>query len=246
MQTQPVILAAGQGTRMKSDLPKVLHPVLGHPMAWWALQAAQAATGVRPVMVIGHGADQVRAALGEAAVYVYQAERLGTGHAVQQAEAAVRGQCDQVLVTYGDMPLVSPETLRGLVRAQEAHPGPFTMLTVMADNPRGFGRIVRNPDGSVRAIVEEIAATPEILAIKELNPGLYCFNSEWLWQNIHRLPLTIKGEYFLTDLVEIAVGDGLSVQAVVADYAQELIGVNTPQDLADAAQAMQARLDAAA
>ena len=159
MKISSVILAAGQGTRMKSNLPKVLHRLLGKPMAWYALEAARQVTATQPVMVVGHGADQVRLALGDVAGYVLQEPQLGTGHAVMQAEPLLAGKTDLVLVTYADMPLLRADTLRRLVEIAQAHTGPVTMLTVTTNETRGFGRIVRDANGQVRGIIEEAQAT---------------------------------------------------------------------------------------
>ena len=244
MKISAVILAAGQGTRMRSSLPKVLHPLLGQPMAWHALVAARQVTGSQPVMIIGHGADAVRQALGEqAARYVVQEPQLGTGHAVLQAEPLLRGSSDLVLVTYADMPLVSPDTLHQLVAAHQQNPAVITMITVVAADPRGFGRIVRSADGEVQAIVEEAQATPEQLAIRELNASIYCFSADWLWPALHRIPLSPKGEYYLTDLVGLAVADGLPVQALVAEDVTEMIGVNTRVHLAEAEALLRRRIN---
>ena len=244
MKISAVVLAAGQGTRMRSNLPKVLHPLLGRPMAWHALETACQVTGSRPVMIIGHGAETVRQALGEqAAHYVVQEPQLGTGHAVMQAEPLLRGGADLVLVTYADMPLVSPETLNRLVAAHQKNPAVITMVTVVAADPRGFGRIVRGADGQVQAIVEEAQATPEQLAIRELNASVYCFSADWLWPALQRIPLSPKGEYYLTDLVGLAVADGLPVQALVAEDAAEMIGVNTRIHLAEAEALLRRRIN---
>ncbi len=245
MKTTSVILAAGQGTRMKSDLPKVLHPVCGRPMIWHALQAVKDVTDGQPVVVIGHGAQQVRQAVGDAARFVTQAERLGTGHAVQQAESALRGQTDLVLVTSADMPLLAPETLRRLVEAQESNTGPITMLTVLADDPRGFGRVARGADGAVQAVVEEAQATPEQLAIRELNVGAYCFDAGWLWDALERVPLSPKGEYYLTDTVALAVAEGLAVRALTLDDPVEAVGVNTRVHLSEAEAGLRRRVNRA-
>lgn len=229
-----VILAAGQGTRMRSALPKVLHPLLGRPLVRYAIDTAQEVTGNQPVVVIGHGAEQIRQVLGERALYALQEQQLGTGHAVQQAAVMLRGQTGLVLVITADMPLMTAATLSRLVEAQQAHTGPLTMLTVEVENPRGFGRVVRGPSGQVLAVVEEAQASPEQLAIRELNTSVYCFAAEWLWEALPRIPLSPKGEYYLTDLVGIAAGDGLAVQALRAEDPSEMIGINTRVDLADA------------
>lgn len=238
-----VLLAAGQGTRMKSNLPKVLHPVCGKPMVLYALQAAQAASTEKPVLVIGVGADQVRHTLGGNVDYVLQETPLGTGHAVMQAENLLKGKTDYVIVTYADMPLLRAETLQKLVETQKANPGPLSMLTVLSDDPRGFGRVIRKADGTVAEIVEEQAATPEQLTVKELNVGAYCFRADWLWAALHRIPLSQKGEYYLTDTVALSVSDGLPVQAIVLDDPTEAIGVNTRVHLAEAESAMRRRIN---
>lgn len=238
-----VLLAAGQGTRMKSNLPKVLHSVCGRPMVLHALEAARAASTETPVLVVGVGADEVRSRLGENVRYAVQERQLGTAHAVMQAEALLKGQSDYVLVTYADMPLLRAETLRRLVETQQANRGPMTMLTVVYEDPRGFGRVLRKPDGTVSAIVEEYVATPEQLAVKELNVGAYCFRADWLWEALHRIPISKKGEYYLTDTVELAVRDGLPVQAIVLDDLSETIGVNTRVHLAEAEAAMRRRIN---
>lgn len=246
MKTTAVILAAGQGTRMRSSLPKVLHPILGTPMILYALDAAQKATGHKPVVIIGHEADAVRALIGARAHLVVQDPQLGTGHAVQQAENLLRGRTDDVLVTTADMPLLTPETLSRLIQAHQSasrQQTPVTMLTLMAEDPRGFGRIVRNPDGRVAAIVEAAVASPEQLTIRELNTSVYCLTSGWLWDALPRIPLSPKGEYYLTDLVGIANSDDLSVQAITAQEPDEVIGINTRVHLAEAEAALRRRIN---
>ncbi|MBT3314817.1 MAG: bifunctional UDP-N-acetylglucosamine diphosphorylase/glucosamine-1-phosphate N-acetyltransferase GlmU [Anaerolineae bacterium] len=243
MKITSIILAAGQGTRMKSDLPKVLHPVCGKPMVWHALQAARVVSEEVPVMIIGHGADGVRDVIGSAARFVVQAERLGTGHAVQQAESTLKGDADLVLVSQSDMPLLTGDTLSKLVETQKANSGPMTMLTIIADDPRGFGRIVRADDGSVKAIVEEADATDAEKAIKELNVGAYCFDADWLWGALAEVPLSAKGEYYLTDTVALAVEAGLRVEAITLENAVEAIGVNNRIHLAEAEAGMRSRVN---
>jgi bifunctional UDP-N-acetylglucosamine pyrophosphorylase/glucosamine-1-phosphate N-acetyltransferase len=243
MKTSVIQLAAGQGTRMKSDLPKVLHPVCGSPLIQHALEVAKQVSTQEPVVIVGHGADKVRAYIGDAAQCVLQEPRLGTGHAVMQAEPLLRGKSDYIVVTMADMPLLRSERLKMLVEKQQNNSGPITLLTTIADNPRGFGRIVRRGDGSVAAIVEEAQATPEQLAIKELNVGAYCFSADWLWDALPRIQLSPKGEYYLTDTVELAVRDGLQVQAVVLDDPSEAIGINTRIHLAEAETLMRKRIN---
>lgn len=243
MRVTSVLLAAGQGTRMKSARPKVLHPICGQPMIEYALRAAWEATTELPVVVIGHGGEAVRQFLGEAAECVVQEPQLGTAHAVQQAEPLLRGQTDLVLVTYADMPLLRPETLRRLVEMQQQNPGPMTLLTTFAKDARGFGRILRDEQGRIQAIVEEAVATPEQLAIRELNVGAYCFRADWLWDALRRIPLSPKGEYYLTDTVALAVADGLPVASVCTEDWEETIGINTRVHLAEAEAAMRRRIN---
>lgn len=243
MKVQSVILAAGQGTRMCSNLPKVLHPLLGRPLLTYSIDVARRATGASPVVIVGHGADQVVSTFDGQACFARQEPQLGTGHAVQQAEAMLDGQAELILVTYGDMPLLTAETLSMAIEAQQVHSGPLTMLTMLADDPRGFGRIVRNVDGWVTAIVEEAQANPEQLKIKELNPGVYVFEAAWLWQALRQVPLSPKGEYYLTDVIEIAVKQDRTVQAIVMNDPDEAIGINTRLHLAEAETLMRQRIN---
>src|SRR5512141_1271208 len=244
MRVTAVLLAAGQGTRMKSDLPKVLHPLCGKPMLWHVLEALKSTATEQPVVVVGYGADEVMKYIGDAAQTVLQEPQLGTGHAAMQAEALLKGKTDYVIITYADMPLLRGETFQRLVETQRLNPGPFSLLTVTADDPRGFGRIVRKADGTVAAIVEEYVATPEQQQIKELNVGAYCFKADWLWDAIHRIQKNPKkGEYYLTDIVEIAAKDNLPVQAVVHDDFIETIGINTRIHLSEAEAAMRMRIN---
>jgi len=244
MKVTAVLLAAGQGTRMKSSLPKVMHPLCGKPMLWHVLEALKEAAAEKPVVVVGHGAGEVTKYLGDSARTVLQEPQLGTGHAAMQAEPVLKGKTDYVIVTYADMPLLRGETFRRLLETQRLNPGPFSLLTVIAEDPRGFGRIVRKTDGTVQAIVEEYVATPEQQQIKELNVGAYCFRADWLWDALHRIEKNPKkGEYYLTDIVEIAARDNLPVQAVVHDDFIETIGINTRVHLSEAEAALRLRIN---
>lgn len=244
MKTTAVILAAGQGTRMRSSLPKVLHPLAGRPMVFYALEAARQACAEKPLLVIGHAAQEVRQVVGEAADFVLQQPQLGTAHAVMQAEALLRGKSDQVLVAPADLPLVRAETMQRLIQAQSAHRGPITLLTVMADSSSDFGRVVRDEAGRVQAIVERAHATADQLRIAEVNVGVYCLAADWLWEALRRIPLSPKGEYYLTDLVALAVEEGLSVQALTLDDPSEAVGINTRLHLAQAEAVLRQRINA--
>lgn len=238
-----VVLAAGLGTRMKSARPKVLHELGGRPMLAWAVESARRAVeGGRLAVVIGpETKSAAQDLLGPQAALALQSERLGTGHAALQAAGALSG-VRLILVTSADMPLLRPETLQALVETQRGNAGPLTLLSTQTDSPRGFGRIVRDGAGHVRAVVEEPVATPEQLLLREVNVGAYCFRGEWLWGALRRLPLSPKGEYYLTDLVAMAVTESGGVGVVSAQDPEEVIGVNTREHLAEAESALRQRI----
>jgi len=237
-----IILAAGKGTRMNSDLPKVLHELDGKPLVQHVIDTVQMLNPTDIVLVVGHRAELVREKIGDGVRYALQSGQLGTGHAVAQAADALKDHHGDVLILYGDMPLLTAETVEKLVTAHAENAHPLTMLTVTADNPRGFGRIVRDSAGNVIAIVEEVDCTPEQLAINELNTGVYCIRADWLWKTLPKITLSAKGEYYLTDLVALAVADGHTVHALTTDNLVETMGINTPQHLAEAEAQLRKRL----
>lgn len=241
MKVLAVILAAGMGKRMKSKWPKVLHPVAGRPMIAYAIQTATQVTGARPFVVVGHEGEMVQQALGDIAHFVWQREQLGTGHAVLVAREAMR-EAEAVIVLYGDTPFVRAETLQNLLDAHIHAQAKVSPLTVVFDDSMGFGRITRDANGNITGIIEEAVATPEQLNGKELNCGIYCFDAEWLWANLPKLPLRPKGEYYLTDTVEMAVKQGVKLSSVMIDNIDEVIGVNDRVLLARAEQAMRAQI----
>ena len=245
MKINTIILAAGQGTRMLSELPKVLHPVNNKPLILYSIQAAGAAGSNQPVVIIGNGAEAVKKTVGDGARFVLQAERLGTAHAVMVAESELKGQGDLVLVIAGDMPLLTEGTLKQLVQRQGSNKGPLTMVTVHSKNPRGFGRVLRGMDGAIRAIVEEAQASADELKIDELNVGAYCFNSDWLWKTLKKVQLSPKGEYYLTDLVGIAVTEGSRVDSIQLEDEEEALGVNNRIHLAEAERIIRRRVNEA-
>jgi len=242
MQVTPIILAAGQGVRMRSTLPKVLHHVAGRPLIAYSLAIARELSDTLPVVVVGHGADQIRQAVGAAARFALQEKQLGTADAVRAAENLARGT-EYVVVFYADMPLLKAETIRRLVETQRENSGPVSMLTVSMDDPHGFGRIVRNADDTVAAIVEEAQAAPEILAIRELNVGAYCFSADWLWNALSRVEKSPKGEYYLTDTIALARQDNQPVRALVLGDPDEALGINTRVHLAEAEAVMRRRIN---
>lgn len=243
MTTRVIILAAGKGTRMHSRLPKILHPIGGRPMVEYALEAARQASSLRPVLVIGHQAAAIRAALGDQAEYVEQTEQHGTGHAVMQAQALLEGQAEQVIVSNADLPLLTGETLTALAEAHAKGKAVITLLTLKQKNARGFGRIKRLK-GKPVAIIEEAEATPKQLLIDELNVGAYCFNAKWLWAALTKLkPSAKKGEYYLTDLLAIAVKQAKKIHNLELQDPTEAIGINTREHLAEAEYALRQRIN---
>jgi len=196
-------------------------------------------------LVVGYGADQVREATADFEVaYVLQEEQLGTGHAVLQARAALEGKADAVLAFYADMPLLRAETVRSLVEEHRASGATLTLLTVEQEDSMGFGRVVRDAEGRVVAIVEERDCTPEQRAIQELNCGVYVFRAPWLWANLPRLERNPrKGEYYLTDLVALAAAQGEPIAAVAAAEPEEVLGINTRVHLAQAEAILRQRIN---
>ncbi len=243
MTLASIILAAGEGTRMRSKLPKVLHPLAGRPMVWYALKAVEALTDLPPVLVVGHGAEAVKAAVGDAADYALQAEQLGTGHAVLMAKPLLVEKADTLLVTFADMPLLTEATMTRLIEMHTASDSPVTMTSFIGDEARGFGRVVRDDQGHVTAIVEQADANPEQLAIREYNVSAYCFDADWLWSALERIPVSPKGEYYLTDVVALAVDAGFPVDCLVLDDPDEAIGLNNRVHLAFAEKIMRKRIN---
>lgn len=247
-----VLLAAGQGVRMNSNKQKILHEVGGRPMVLHAFLTAEAVADLPPVLVVGPGEAGVRALLGDRARYVIQPEALGTGHATLMAAETLRGQAEQVIVTYGDMPLLRAETLRALAESQRENGAAIALLSVIGEPDSSFGRVVRDELGRVREIVEVAEArrrseADELLAITELNAGVYCFDGEWLWANIGDLPIrrARRGpEYYLTDLIEMAVAQGRGVVAVPTDDPDEGLGAGTRAEMVEVERAFRRRVNA--
>jgi bifunctional UDP-N-acetylglucosamine pyrophosphorylase/glucosamine-1-phosphate N-acetyltransferase len=236
-----VILAAGQGTRMRSDLPKVLQPLAGRPLLAHVLDAAEAAGAAGVHVVYGFGGDAVREALPDrGVVWTLQAEQLGTGHAVAQALPGVPSD-HVVVVLYGDVPLIRPETIQRLVASAE--PDHVSLLTARLPDPTGYGRIVRDAGGAVSRIVEQKDASPEELAIHEVNTGLMAANAGRLAGWLDRVGNdNAQGEYYLTDVTELAVADGVRVIGEPAADVDEVAGINDRIQLAEAERAFRMRI----
>lgn len=236
-----IVLGAGKGTRMKSDLAKVLHPVADRPMLLWVLDAVAVARCTEIVVVVGHQADAVRAALPAGVQSALQEQQLGTGHAAMIGlDGLGIGLDDEVIVIPGDMPLVRGETLAELVELHRNRGAAATLLTVELDEPRAYGRVIRT-DGSVTAIVEAKDASPEQLAVREVNTSVYVFTGQWLAGALSRISTgNTQGEYYLTDVVGILVGDGHRIEALMANP-EEGLGVNSVDQLAEVSAVLQRR-----
>ncbi|MDI6858066.1 MAG: bifunctional UDP-N-acetylglucosamine diphosphorylase/glucosamine-1-phosphate N-acetyltransferase GlmU [Dehalococcoidia bacterium] len=238
-----VILAAGLGKRMKSKVPKALHSIAGKPMVRYVLEAARTAAGddAHCVVVVGHGADQVKAALGDGIDYAHQAEQLGTGHALAQAQP-LASAAENVLVLNGDIPLITPSTISNLMRRHVEEQADLTFLTARPLDPSGLGRVVRDDEGHVTRIVEEAESQSLAASDVEVNAGVYCFRSEWLWPRLGRLPKSAVGEYYLTDLVGMAIAERSKVATVQTDEPQEAMGINDRSQLARAEAVVRERI----
>ena len=247
MPINAIVLAAGEGTRMKSRHPKVAHKLLGKPLVWWTVDAARKAGADRIIVVVGNGADEVRAIFADDADVecVEQTERLGTGHAVRVVRDAIGAFEGPTVILYGDTPLVKPETIEALVAETRANHNACTVLTMTPPDPTGYGRIRRDESGAVQAIVEHKDCTPEEQAtLRECNSGMYCFCGGRLTANIDKIGTNnAQGEYYLTDMVDIYVRMGEPVSAMpVADFT-ETLGVNSRTQLATASRIMQGRIN---
>ncbi|MEX0629044.1 MAG: bifunctional UDP-N-acetylglucosamine diphosphorylase/glucosamine-1-phosphate N-acetyltransferase GlmU [Chloroflexota bacterium] len=237
-----VVLAAGQGTRMRSRLPKVLHPLAGRTLIDHVLTAL-AGVGATPIVVVtGHGADAVEAALAGRATTVRQDPQLGTADAVRMALPSVPANATQLLVTMADVPLIPAELLTNLVADQAESGAAIVLLSARLADPAGYGRIVRGPDGACRAIVEDAEADPAMRALDEVNAGTYCFDAAWLRANLGRVPLGPSGEHYLTDLVGLAVADGQLVRVVEAPQPEMALGINDRVQLATAERLLRRRI----
>lgn len=227
-----VILAAGAGTRMKSDLPKVLHPVCGVPMLGHVLGTVEALGARKTLVVVGHERAQVRLYIGKRAEAATQWPPRGTGHALLQTRRQLRSYCGSVLVLCGDAPLVRRSSLESLIRTRQAKDASCVILTFKLDRPTGYGRILRDSRGRVVRIVEELNATPSEKAVREVNSGVYCFDAQALFRALAKVkPDPVKKEIYLTDAIAILAREG-RVEAVQTDRPEETLGVNTRKDLA--------------
>lgn len=234
-----IILAAGKGTRMKSEMPKVLHPVKGTPIIKRLLESIEPLCE-KPTLIVGHKAEDVISATEHKYHYILQGEQHGTGHAIMCAEQELKGhEAHTVIVLPGDHPMVTTDTLHKLVDLHEKSHAVITMATTIAPSFEGqhalflnYGRVIRGADGTVDRIVEYKDATEEERACTEVNLSYYCFNAQWLWDNINKLKNNnAANEYYLTDLVQMAKQQGKVVAAFPITNFTETLGINTPEQL---------------
>lgn len=243
-RVKAVILAAGKGTRMKSELPKVIHKALGKPMVQYSIDAAmEAGAALSDIcLVVGHKAELVKEVVGDGVTYALQTEQLGTGHAVKCAGAFI-GEDGLTMVLCGDTPLITGKTLKKLVDAHIAEGNAITVLTAKVDDPTGYGRIIKDSQGNFVKIVEQKDATQEEQKVNEINSGMYLFDSAILskalsWLNNNNA----QGEYYLTDTIEIVKQEGLGkVATAQVEDEDEIKGVNSPEQLKEAEEILSGR-----
>lgn len=243
MKLATIILAAGKGKRMKSDLPKVLHPINGRPMIHYVIDVAEQIGSQRIVLIIGHKKEMVEEATRDREVeYVVQREQLGTGHAVLQTRPLFEDFHGDILVLSGDVPLLRAETLRQLIRTHQEENPLATLLTAEMDDPTGYGRVIRDDHGLVSRIVEEKDASPREKAIREINVGIYLFKARPLFKT---LPLidnnNAQREYYLPDVLKIYVQRGERVAALLTPDVEETHGINNVEQLKQAEQILKER-----
>ncbi|MGI6175511.1 MAG: bifunctional UDP-N-acetylglucosamine diphosphorylase/glucosamine-1-phosphate N-acetyltransferase GlmU [Christensenellales bacterium] len=236
-----LILAAGEGTRMKSKRPKVLHTLYGKALIEWSLDSVAQLCG-KPMVVVGHGADAVKRYLGDRAHYVLQSERKGTGHAVMMAKEYLQACGGYVVVLAGDVPLIRKETIAALI--ESAKGSAASILTVMMQDPAGYGRILRDESGAVCGIIEEKDANEAEKKICEINSGIYCLKTEALLWALDRLENSnAQGEYYLTDCIGLLSADARKVHTYTVQHAEEAMGVNDRFQLALAGEVLRRRIN---
>ncbi|WP_020620825.1 bifunctional UDP-N-acetylglucosamine diphosphorylase/glucosamine-1-phosphate N-acetyltransferase GlmU [Paenibacillus daejeonensis] len=243
MKKMAIVLAAGQGKRMKSKLYKVLHPVCGKPMVGHVMDVVEASACERTVVIVGHGAEAVQSYLGERAEYALQAQQQGTGHAVLQAEPLLGAEEGTTIVICGDTPLVTAATVQAMLTIHETSGAAATVLTAELGDPTGYGRVIRGSDDGVQRIVEQKDCTPAEGAVKEINTGTYCFDNKKLFQALAQVTNeNAQGEYYLTDVIGILQRGGERVLAHCTGDEAEAIGVNDRIALSEAERFMKERI----
>ena len=239
-----VILAAGMGTRMKSKMPKVLHTVCGKPLSKWVIDASKAAGADKVCAVVGHKAETVKEVLGDVCEFALQAEQKGTGHAVMQAIDVIKNSKGEVVILNGDTPLITAETINKAIEYHKNNDNQATVITAILDDATGYGRIVRDNDGSVLKIVEQKDASEEEKKINEVNSGMYVFDAQSLVYALDKItPNNAQGEYYLTDTLEILLSAGKKIGGYAISDNDEIRGINDRVQLNEAEKIMQKRIN---
>ena len=239
-----VILAAGMGTRMKSKMPKVLHKVCGKPLSKWVIDASKAAGADKVCAVVGHKAETVKEVLGDVCEFALQAEQKGTGHAVMQAIDVIKNSKGEVVILNGDTPLITAETINKAIEYHKNNGNQATVITAILDDATGYGRIVRDNDGSVLKIVEQKDASEEEKKINEVNSGMYVFDAQSLVYALDKItPNNAQGEYYLTDTLEILLSVGKKIGGYAISDNDEIRGINDRVQLNEAEKIMQKRIN---
>lgn len=243
VKTKSIILAAGQGTRMKSSTSKVLHEIFHKPLVYYPIEAARYAGAQEVCLVVGHKSEEVMKTFGDTVKYALQAERLGTGHAVMQAMDFIRDD-GEILVLYGDTPLITAQTIEKMLAFHRKKKNAVTVLSALVDDPTGYGRIVRDESKHFVKIVEQKDATDEEKRITEINGGMYVFEAKHLKSALSKITNNNKQqEYYLTDTIEILLHEGYNVDAIAIMNPDDILGVNSREQLAQATAIMKQRIN---
>ena len=240
-----IILAAGLGTRMKSNRAKVLHELMGRPMILYVVETARQIAEANITLVVGHQAAEVRKIVSESmdVTYAYQDQQLGTAHAVNTALPFIPNETHEIIILYGDVPLLTPRTVRHLLKDHHIAKRDMTVLGIEMKNPTGYGRILQDEQGKVLRIVEEADASPEQKKVQSVNIGMYCIKKKCLIGTLRKVSVdNAQGEYYLTDIIEIGNRMGKTIGAVFCDDADEVVGINTWEELAAAEALIRMRL----
>ena len=235
--TAAIIMAAGKGKRMKSNLPKVLHNLAGKPILNYTLDTVNQLEAKRKILIVGYKSDKIKELIGDKIEYVEQKEQLGTAHAVLQTEKLLSGFKGDVLILSGDVPFLTVKTLKKLLKYHQANNFCCTLLSTVLKNPKGYGRIIRDKKGEIKGIIEEVDLSIDKKKITEINSGIYCFNKEKMFQALEKVTKENKqGEYYLTDTVKILLEEGLTVGDIIVKDYSEILGINNRLDLNDASK----------
>ncbi len=239
-----IVIAAGKGTRMKSKKSKLVQKILGKEIVKRAVENVKNAGVDDIIVVVGHQKEEVMHAIGENVTYVEQKEMLGTGHAVIQASEILQGKKGKIIATYGDVPILKTQTLKRLLETSIKNNESATLLTAIYENPKGYGRIIRDKDGNVKSIIEEVDATEEQRRIQEINSGVYCFDIQEMLEALKEIkPNNLKGEYYLTDVIQVMAKKGLKIGAVIVEDNAEILGINDRMQLQMLTKVLQHRIN---